>query len=305
MTHQYSFKIASPCSENFGNMLSVSEGKYCEVCAKTVIDFSQMTDNEIATFIHLNKGKEICGTIQPQQQNKKYLFVQPQKAESPVKRYVMAILASLLTTIPSQLQAQNTVNTQTKEVNLPQNQDITSLKTTSYRSISGKLINKETQKPLSYIKVVLDLDSTSSNLELVELYELSIEIDKAKKDSALSSNLQKEKKNLYNKINALYKIKSVYKKEELSTFTNENGEFTLILPQNIPYITLYLICYYQDNSVKDKNGKINYNLSKFISPIKINYEGKNIYKEESLNVFFKNPYYMNELTGKIEIKEEE
>ena len=40
---------------------------------KIVINFMQMTENEIATFLHLNKGTKVCGAIHPKQQTQKYL----------------------------------------------------------------------------------------------------------------------------------------------------------------------------------------------------------------------------------------
>lgn len=52
--------IPEPCSENWGGMHHNPDGAYCDKCAKSVVDFSQKSDNGIVQFFESNKGT-ICG----------------------------------------------------------------------------------------------------------------------------------------------------------------------------------------------------------------------------------------------------
>lgn len=55
--------IINPCPENWDNMQDTKEGKFCEVCSRCVIDFTEKTDQEIKEIIDQTKGKRVCGKI--------------------------------------------------------------------------------------------------------------------------------------------------------------------------------------------------------------------------------------------------
>jgi len=50
MAKQLQLQIPSPCHENWENMSQVEKGRFCASCEKKVIDFSYMSDREIALF---------------------------------------------------------------------------------------------------------------------------------------------------------------------------------------------------------------------------------------------------------------
>ena len=47
----YSVKIENPCTEDWDKMDQTSVGKFCSNCSKNVIDFSKLTDSEIAKIV--------------------------------------------------------------------------------------------------------------------------------------------------------------------------------------------------------------------------------------------------------------
>ena len=47
----FKIEIPKPCHENWHEMLANERGAFCQNCQKTVIDFSQMTDNQLVTFV--------------------------------------------------------------------------------------------------------------------------------------------------------------------------------------------------------------------------------------------------------------
>ncbi len=49
-----------PCSENPEKMIKTENGKFCFACSKNVIDFTQMTDNEIIQYVSKNSENQ-CG----------------------------------------------------------------------------------------------------------------------------------------------------------------------------------------------------------------------------------------------------
>lgn len=63
--------IPKPCSESWQNMTPTQKGAFCALCSKEVVDFTQMTKQEIVGYLATNK--KACGrfeTVQLQQLNK-------------------------------------------------------------------------------------------------------------------------------------------------------------------------------------------------------------------------------------------
>lgn len=60
--------IPEPCHENWDNMDTTEQGRYCNACAKEVIDFSDMSDSEVLNYFLKNKKAEkVCGRAYPDQ----------------------------------------------------------------------------------------------------------------------------------------------------------------------------------------------------------------------------------------------
>ena len=61
MKKHYSVSIPKPCHEDWNTMTPKQKGRFCDSCAKTVVDFTKMNTPEIQDFIHKNKRNRICG----------------------------------------------------------------------------------------------------------------------------------------------------------------------------------------------------------------------------------------------------
>jgi hypothetical protein len=57
----YKISIPKPCFEGWENMLPNERGRYCNSCAKTVVDFSVMSDEAVQQYFISNAGQKICG----------------------------------------------------------------------------------------------------------------------------------------------------------------------------------------------------------------------------------------------------
>lgn len=60
--------IPTPCHEDWNAMIPNTQGRHCNACAKTVVDFTAMTDDEVKYFF-LNKkeGEKVCGRFRNEQ----------------------------------------------------------------------------------------------------------------------------------------------------------------------------------------------------------------------------------------------
>jgi hypothetical protein len=57
----YSLSIPKPCHLGWDTMIPNDEGRYCLSCAKTVTDFSVMTDEAIQQYFLTRGGQSVCG----------------------------------------------------------------------------------------------------------------------------------------------------------------------------------------------------------------------------------------------------
>lgn len=65
-----SINVPNPCSETWEEMSPQEKGRFCSVCNKCVIDFTQKQPNEIQQIIDEKKEEEICGRFYDHQLNK-------------------------------------------------------------------------------------------------------------------------------------------------------------------------------------------------------------------------------------------
>lgn len=66
---QLSLSIPKPCHENWAAMTPEDKGRFCGACQKTVIDFTAMSDRELAQFFKKPAGS-VCGRFDNSQLNR-------------------------------------------------------------------------------------------------------------------------------------------------------------------------------------------------------------------------------------------
>ncbi len=94
MKNDLQIQIPKPCHENWNTMTPDAKGRFCGSCAKVVVDFSVMTDNEIVRFLKNNTGST-CGHFTRDQLERPIIETQLQPKRT--WRYWLASIASLLT----------------------------------------------------------------------------------------------------------------------------------------------------------------------------------------------------------------
>jgi hypothetical protein len=76
------YSIQKPCTEDWGKMSPESAeeaNRHCQVCCKTVVDFSQKSNTEIVDFLKANSDKKVCGRFRSEQ------LVPPAGSRAPKK----------------------------------------------------------------------------------------------------------------------------------------------------------------------------------------------------------------------------
>lgn len=54
--------IPKPCNQNWNSMMPNKNGRFCNSCSKTVVDFTKMENLEIQNYLIENSSKEsVCG----------------------------------------------------------------------------------------------------------------------------------------------------------------------------------------------------------------------------------------------------
>ena len=60
MPKYLSIQVPEPCHEDWNNMTATEQGRHCNACAKTVVDFSVMTDAQVLNYFKKDTGAT-CG----------------------------------------------------------------------------------------------------------------------------------------------------------------------------------------------------------------------------------------------------
>lgn len=70
MEPKFKFTIPKPCHEDWNNMTPDETGRFCSVCTKGVVDFSDKSPEEIQHYLLQNQEQKVCGRFRNDQINK-------------------------------------------------------------------------------------------------------------------------------------------------------------------------------------------------------------------------------------------
>lgn len=149
---KYTIQITSPCNESWNEMTTNSLGKYCDNCAKNVIDFQDFSDDEMVRF--LNKSKSpVCGRIANHRLNKEI------EINDSRKNYRFSILVASLVLVASngvfsQIYVDKVITEQStvEQVVDTSKQDTIPSKRVS-NILRGKVIDAEFKENLAFVNV--------------------------------------------------------------------------------------------------------------------------------------------------------
>lgn len=67
MSKKLQLSIPTPCHENWDAMTPVEKGRFCDSCQKQVVDFSNMSDRQVAEFFKKPTTGSVCGRFMTDQ----------------------------------------------------------------------------------------------------------------------------------------------------------------------------------------------------------------------------------------------
>lgn len=87
--------IPVPCHENWDNMQPRNDGRHCSACAKTVVDFTVMSDEEVLHYLDTQKGR-VCGRFSAVQLNRKTIVLAEDIYKIPMPLWKRFLAAGLI-----------------------------------------------------------------------------------------------------------------------------------------------------------------------------------------------------------------
>lgn len=99
--------IPTPCHENWAAMTPADKGRFCTLCQKTVLDFTNSSDREIASV--LKNTENACGKFRVTQLDRDLIVP---KEKSSLWMAASAAVVSFLTIGNHEISAQTPVNTE-------------------------------------------------------------------------------------------------------------------------------------------------------------------------------------------------
>ena len=149
--------MPKPCHQNWDGMKRNTDGRYCDHCQKTVLDFSAMTDSQVYHFFSQNKDT-YCGKFLNTQLQRDIVPVQTQSASVSRGNAFAAVIT---------LVALNTVQVFGQK-NHPQKQLITQVENNKEKLLKPKVIitgtiTNENGGLLENAKVVFDSIATTTD----------------------------------------------------------------------------------------------------------------------------------------------
>jgi hypothetical protein len=109
MAKKFQLSIPEPCHEDWDQMHPVEKGRFCDSCQKQVVDFSNMSDFEVAQFFKKPSTGSLCGRFMTEQLDRTIEI--PKKRIPWVKYFFQFVLPAFLGT--AKVSAQGNVKVDT------------------------------------------------------------------------------------------------------------------------------------------------------------------------------------------------
>jgi hypothetical protein len=139
MSKKIQLSIPTPCHENWDAMTPVQQGKFCGSCLKQVIDFSNMSDRQVAEFFKKPSTGSVCGRFMTDQLDRAIEI--PKKRIPWVKYFFQFVIPAFLVSIKASSQ-----KTQGTVALIKQTKDTTRIP--KYPKLMGKVARPVCTKPL-------------------------------------------------------------------------------------------------------------------------------------------------------------
>jgi CarboxypepD_reg-like domain len=146
--------IPTPCSEKWENFTPTAAGGHCGSCNEIVIDFTKMTDDEVISYFHQQRG-HTCGRFRPHQ-----LKIYHREEMVPVRPGMMLLKAGMVSLlfalISKQSFAQERISAvKTEIVDTSSQKNLEPKKDPKGQTITGVVMARGETDPLAGVNVIL------------------------------------------------------------------------------------------------------------------------------------------------------
>lgn len=173
--------IPTPCNENWDRMLPEDKGRFCQLCAKTVVDFTNSSPEEITDYFIKNKESKTCGRFKKEQLNLIHIEIPKNiiyQQTSFKNVFMLALLISMGTTLFSCKDHNNNVHSVDKIVlvddSLSSSND--SVLSSSIQKKEG-IDNNKIQKSAPVLLGVVEVDPKHEEFMMGDVIQEPVVID--------------------------------------------------------------------------------------------------------------------------------
>ncbi|NRD18900.1 energy transducer TonB [Winogradskyella eckloniae] len=102
MKSNYSISIPKPCHEDWAKMTPHKKGRFCQLCSKTVIDFTTMSKKQVEEYLAIHSKNKICGRFKVSQLEEIRIKIPQQLIKQQTnfnKLFLLALLIAMGTTL--------------------------------------------------------------------------------------------------------------------------------------------------------------------------------------------------------------
>lgn len=214
-----SISIPKPCHENWDAMLPEEKGRFCQSCAKTVIDFTQSSNAEITSYFQNNRGLKTCGRFNKEQLKSVKIEIPEHliyQQTSFRKAFLLALFIAMGSTLFSCKDENNTIHPLGEivvvEDSLTNSKDTLIESFNSKDTLAGKTkknCTKYIPKPIPHLLGIIEVEPENRKEEIMgDVMEVPQEI-------------------------VVPKIYNIAEVEKIPAFSTDENEFRKYIIQNI------------------------------------------------------------------------
>ena len=178
----YMLKIEKPCGQDWSSMNKTSIGKFCSHCSKSVIDFTQLTDNEVLQIAEQHSGS-LCGRLTQEQLNKVMQLQQQSQNNSRIYKIIAGLLMistaeNLLANGSQHLQKELVFVVDNKNETARLKEEKSEPKTDDNKNIAqGTIIDSDTKEPVPFATILIKGTKTGTTSDIEGKFKLLIPDD--------------------------------------------------------------------------------------------------------------------------------
>ncbi|WP_462219062.1 carboxypeptidase-like regulatory domain-containing protein [Ferruginibacter sp.] len=168
--------IPEPCHQNWNEMTATQQGRFCNSCAKQVVDFSTMSDTEVLHYFSSIKNENVCGRAYPDQLERAI-----SKTKEPKKKlfwywnYITMLFLFFSKTNTAKAQGGIKVVTESK-IDAAKQDRITKgeIAVNTNRIITGKIID-EAGQPLPGASIIIKGSKNGTSADVNGFYKINVD----------------------------------------------------------------------------------------------------------------------------------